>query len=308
MAERMPNIEQNVARLAALFALALATLGCPRTKAKEQHPHTDASATLVAAPVSAPISGTTTDASSSAASVDAAAPVQKTPTTREIGPYELPFDKSTGPNARTVYYLASRQVPQDRPARLLANIHGMCNPPGYACGYWIEAGANAGFLVCPTGNSRCGGPQGPPTWTESATAMDADLEKAIAIVDAKHPGEIGRDDSILTGFSMGASAAYQIARAHPGRWPYLILVESDVALDKAQLEKAGVRSVALIAGEIGSQIAGERKTATKLAKLGFPARLWVMKGAGHHYSSDIDAIMGEAIAFVLSTPAPTAPP
>ena len=33
---------------------------------------------------------------------------------------------------------------------------------------------------------------------------------------------------------------------------------------------------------------------------GFPARLWVMKGAGHHYSADIDTIMAEAIAFVLT--------
>ena len=98
---------------------------------------------------------------------------------------------------------------------------------------------------------------------------------------------------------MGAYAAYQIARAHPGRWPYLILNEANVPLDKAQLEAAGVRAVALIAGERGSQLAGERKTAERLAKQGYPARLWVMKGAGHHYSADIDAIMSEAIAYVL---------
>jgi enterochelin esterase-like enzyme len=130
--------------------------------------------------------------------------------------------------------------------------------------------------------------------------MDSDLEKAIALVDSKYPGEISRDGSILTGFSMGAYAAYMIAQKHPGRWPYLILNESDVPLEKATLETAGVKAVALIAGEIGSQVAGERKTAAKLEKQGFPARLWVMKGAGHHYSADIDNIMAEAIAFVLS--------
>ena len=219
------------------------------------------------------------------ASADAAA-------TRAIGPYETPFDKK-----RTVYYVAARST--GRPARLLANLHGVCNPPGYACGYWVEAAASAGFLVCPSGNATCG-PNGPPTWTESFTQMDADLEKAIAAVDALHPGEIGRDGAILTGFSLGATAAYQIARAHPGRWPYLILNEANVALDAKQLEAAGVRAVALIAGERSAQIAGERKTEARLAKQGYPVRLWVMKGAGHHYSGDIDVIMSEAIAFVLA--------
>ena len=57
--------------------------------------------------------------------------------------------------------------------------------------------------------------------------------------------------------------------------------------------------MALIAGERGSQLAGERKTVERLSKHGYPARVWVMKGAGHHYSADIDAIMSEAIAFVL---------
>jgi alpha/beta superfamily hydrolase len=130
--------------------------------------------------------------------------------------------------------------------------------------------------------------------------MDADLEHAIAVVDAAHPGEMVREGSVLTGFSLGAYSAVQIARSHPGRWPYLVLNEADVPLDAAQLRAAGVRAVALLAGENGSQVAGERRTAERLAKQGFPARLWVMKGAGHYYSADIDALMAEAIAFVLA--------
>jgi pimeloyl-ACP methyl ester carboxylesterase len=213
---------------------------------------------------------------------------------RQHGPFEVPLE-----GARKVYYVVPRQKGN---GRLIANLHGVCNPPGYACGYWVEAASRAGFLVCPEGNSHCG-PNGPPTWTEPAAKMDADLERAIAIVDANHPGEMNREGSVLTGFSMGAYAAVQIARNHPGRWPHLVLNEADVPLDVAQLRAAGVRAVALVAGEIGSQVAGERRTAEKLAKHGFPARLWVMKGAGHYYSADIDTIMAEAIAFVLSASA-----
>lgn len=195
-----------------------------------------------------------------------------------------------------------------RPAqRLIANLHGVCNPPGYACGYWVSSGSARGFLVCPEGNAKCGNnPQGPPTWTESHPKMDADLEKAIATVEAAYPGEIARDGSILTGFSLGAYAAATIARAHPGRWPYLILTEADVALDAAQLRTAGVLGVALIGGERGSQVAGQKRTVAKLVKQGFHAKVWVMKDAGHHYSADIDSIMAEAMDFVLSAPKPDA--
>lgn len=224
---------------------------------------------------------------------DAAPPPPPAATVRPFGPFEIPFD-----GARPVYYVISSD-PRGR-HRLLANLHGVCNPPGYACGYWVQAASSVGFLVCPSGNAHCGGPSGPPTWTEPVAKIDADLEKAIAVVDARHPGEIDRDGAVLTGFSLGAYSAVQIARNHPGRWPYLIVNEADVVLDAAQLRAAGVKAVALIAGENGSQVAGERRTAERLAKQGFPARLWVMKGAGHYYSADIDTIMSEALAFVLS--------
>lgn len=240
------------------------------------------------------------DASASAhatASMDASTRADAAPVERAHGPFEAVMA-----GTRKVYYVIPNQPGK---ARLIANLHGVCNPPGYACGYWVNAASKAGFLVCPEGNTRCGA-NGPPTWTEPVATMDADLERAIAVVDADYPGEVGREGAVLTGFSLGAYAAVQIARSHPGRWPYLVLNEADVALDAAQLRAAGVRAVALLAGENGSQVAGERRTAERLAKQGFPARLWVMKGAGHHYSADIDTLMAEAIAFVLAAPAPDA--
>ncbi len=233
------------------------------------------------------------DASASA-SADADASADAGARERAHGPFEAPLE-----GTRKVYYVVPRSPGK---GRLIANLHGVCNPPGYACGYWVEAASKLGFLACPEGNSHCG-PNGPPTWTEPVARIDADLERAIGVVDSAYPGEIDREGAVLTGFSLGAYSAVQIARNHPGRWPYLVLNEADVPLDAAQLRAAGVRAVALLAGENGSQVAGERRTAERLAKQGFPARLWVMKGAGHYYSADIDALMAEAIAFVLTSDA-----
>ena len=155
--------------------------------------------------------------------------------------------------------------------------------------------------MCPSGNSTCGpGAYNAPTWTEGYAKMDDDLEAAVRKIEESYPGEISRDDAVLTGFSLGAYAAPVVAARHPGRWRYLILNEANVDLSVPKLRQAGVRAVALIAGEWGSQLAGERRTCDALSKQGYPARLWVMPKAGHYYSANIDSIMSEALAFVLS--------
>lgn len=227
-------------------------------------------------------------AAGASAAADAGAP------TRERGPFELPFAKG-----RTVYFAVPPKP--GGPRRLIANLHGMCNPPAYACGYWLNAGSERGFLVCPTGNASCGpGAFNAPTWTTGAPQMADDLDRAVATVEAAYPGEIAADGAILTGFSKGGFVAPAIAARRPGRFAYLLINEADVALDAASLRRSGVRAVALVAGEIGSQVAGERRTAARLAAQGFPARLWVMPKAGHHYSTNIDAIMAEALDWLVA--------
>lgn len=216
------------------------------------------------------------------------------PAVRETGPFEVEFGK-----ARRVWFVAARKA--DRPQRLLAMLHGVCNPPAYACGLWAETAKDLGFLVCPQGAGTCGPAMyDAPTWTGGAGDMDLDVEASVASVEALYPAQIDRTNAVLVGFSKGAYAAVSIATAHPGRWPYLVLNEANVSLTVPQLTAAKVKAVALLAGEKGSQIAGERATATALAKAGYPARLWVMPNAGHHYSEDIAVLMKEAIDWATS--------
>ncbi len=130
--------------------------------------------------------------------------------------------------------------------------------------------------------------------------MDHDLERSIASVVARHPDSTTRDGAILTGFSRGAYAAPVIARRHPGRWPLLVLIEANVPLDAASLRKAGVRAVALVAGEKGTELKGERKTAARLEQEGFPARLFVMPLVAHQYADNMEEIMTDALSFVVA--------
>ncbi len=205
----------------------------------------------------------------------------------------IPF----GPD-RSAFVVLPRAV--DQPSRLLAMLHGVCTPPSYVCGAWKSAAADTGVLVCPTGNTSCG-PDGTggPTWEEPFSAIDADLEASIASARRAITPRVSRDGEVLLGFSRGAYVAVFLAVRHPGRWPFLILNEADVELTVPMLRAAGVRAVALLAGEWGAQLAGERKTVDALVRAGYPARLWVMPKVGHAYSGDIDAIMREALDFVL---------
>jgi hypothetical protein len=184
--------------------------------------------------------------------------------------------------------------------RLVAMIHGACTPPSYACGAWASAASEVGVMVCPVGNSTCG-PEGtgPATWEGPFSGIDTDLEASIEATRRATGLPSSRQGAILAGYSRGGYAAVILAVRHPGRWRSLIVNEADVELTVPMLRGAGVRSVALIAGEYGTQIAGERRTVDALVEGGYPARLWTMPRVGHPYSADIESIMREAIAFVL---------
>ena len=273
------------------IGIGAAQLACTRG-APSEHASPAASVTLppnLAAPPAA-AEGGAVDASRVPAS---ARPIGE----RVDGPHELPLTPE-----RSIFYARPRAVAQ--PWRVIGHLHGICYPPSYSCGRWMGAAADLGVLVCPTGNARCGdagiGPPSweAPSWEELVALMDGDLERSIAKVEARHRGSIRRDGGVLTGFSRGAYAAPVIARIHPGRWPYLVLIEANVPLAAASLRKAGVRAVALVAGETGTEIAGERKTVAALEEAGFPVRLFVMPRVAHLYSDDMDQIMSDALAFV----------
>ena len=194
----------------------------------------------------------------------------------------------------------------DGPWRLVAHLHGTCGPPPYACGTWIRAAVEVGALVCPTGNAHCGpSPLSPasweaPSWGELVRDMDHDLERSIAIVEAHHKHAIRSEGAILTGYSRGGYAVPLLAGMHPGRWPFLLIIEADATLEPVALRRARVRAVALVAGELGKQIEPMRKAADALNAASIPARLFVMPRTGHLYSDNMEDVMRGALAFLVA--------
>jgi hypothetical protein len=282
-------------RAASLWVFVVASAFLPFAACKGTQPAR--LATAVATSVASAPSRAAIDASPAPAAIDDVAPevatleVDPVRPADQTGPFEIPLV-----DRRMVYFTA----PNIRgPARLLAMLHGLCNPPGYTCGSWQNESKDIGFLVCPTGDGNCGPMlHYAPTWIEPWSKMDDDLELAIAKVDAMYPGEVVRNDSVLLGFSRGAYVAPYIACRHPGRWPYLVLIEADVELSAKLLTGAGVRAVAMLAGDVGNEIRGEKRTVDRLQKDGYPAKFWAMPAAGHFYSANIATLLPEAIAWV----------
>jgi hypothetical protein len=292
----------NDARARARLVTALSTLVAACTRS----PAVETSSAAVAPAHEAPAGAEASAPAPTDASASDASPWSLPPASDIDGPHEeLSLERASdaGPAARPIYYALPRR---GGPLRLVAHLHGMCGAPSYACGRWIGAGTDVGVMVCPTGNARCGASTyGPPSWEapswpELVAIMDRELESAVAKVEARRPGAIRREGAVLTGYSRGAYAAPVIARRHPGRWPYLVLIEASAPLSAGALRGAGVRAVALVAGEQGSEIAGMRRTAGDLDAQGLPARLFVMRRTGHLYSEDMEQVMHDALAFVLS--------
>jgi hypothetical protein len=279
-------------------------LACVRTTAPSDPPSPNGAA-VASATVRPAATPTSAEPEVPPPTPDGRAPLPRSLAERVDGPRSLPLAPG-----RAIFYALPREgeaaAAGNRPWRLVGHLHGICYPPSYSAGRWLGAAVDVGVLVTPTGNAHCGDTDvGPPsweapTWEELVAIMDADLERSIVKVAAKHPGAIRREGAVLTGFSRGAYAAPVIARMHPGRWPLLVLIEANVPLTAAALRKAGVRAVALLAGETGTEIAGERKTDAELTAAGFPSRLFVMPRVGHLYPDEMDPLMADALAFVLA--------
>lgn len=282
--------------LVTTFMVCVSACSRPRA-APSSSPPASSSASPILAPADAFEVGVVLDAGGANTDASTWAP-------RSASSIDGPHEDLTLDAGRPIYYALPRGM--GGPFRLVGHVHGMCGSPSYACGEWIGAGTDVGIMVCPTGNARCGdSPYSPssweaPTWPELVATMDADLERAVAKVEARRPGSIRKDGAILTGYSRGAYAAPVIARRHPDRWRYLVLIEANVQIDAEGLERSGVRAVALVAGEQGNEIVGMQKTQARLEQSGFPSRLFVMRRTGHLYSDDMDYVMHDALAFVLA--------
>lgn len=174
-------------------------------------------------------------------------------------------------------------------------LHGMWASPEDSCSFFERAVADA-VLICPRGNAPAqSGGAFRGTLLEKRRSLDAALDTARELV---RPRTIATAGGIAMGFSSGAAFALELALAEPGRWSGLVLMSMKLHIDPAKVRAAGVKRVALAAGELDGSRSSLMSNEKLLVSAGVEARFFSPGPVGHHFATDMEARMADVLAWV----------
>ncbi len=161
---------------------------------------------------------------------------------------------------------------------LVVFLHGMCAIPEWECPVFTGASAGA-WLLCPPGPAPCAG--GGRMWVGTRKKLTGQVDRfASALVEQE---SLGAGRRAIVGYSLGAPAALQIALGQPGRWQRLMIVNASVVPSAAQLKRAGVTRLVLVAGDHDRTAGKLRRGAQRLARSGVDARFFSLGPVGHFF-------------------------
>ena len=179
---------------------------------------------------------------------------------------------------------------------LVVFLHGMCAIPEWECPVFVGAAKQA-WLLCPPGPAACNG--GGRMWIGKDAQLVGQVRAFSDALETAHSAQIGR--RALVGYSLGAPAALRIALASPGRYQRLMIVNASVTPSVAQLEKAQVLRLALVAGDNDRTAAKLRRAAGALARAGFDARFFSLGPVGHFFDASSARRMEPALLWLTDS-------
>jgi pimeloyl-ACP methyl ester carboxylesterase len=196
---------------------------------------------------------------------------------------------------RPALYYSSQRNEGRRP--LIVMLHGMCALPEYECPVF-RAGATAdNWLLCAPGPAACSGGGG-AMWVGSTKTLVRAVDQPLYALGERHAARVDAKRKALVGYSLGAPAALRIALAQPGQWSGLMIVNAGVEPSAATLRKAGVRRIALVAGERDRSAHKLRRAATRLKRAGVDAQYFSMGAVGHYFDATSESRLVEALKWL----------
>ena len=206
----------------------------------------------------------------------------------------------TTPGFRTLDVGAKRpawyHAPKAEARRPLAVfLHGMCALPEWECPVF-QGATSSSWLLCPPGPAACDG--GGAMWVGTGPQLEKRVDKSVALLSTSVADKLDLGRRVLIGYSLGAPAALRIALAQPGRWQRLMIVNAGTEPSAAQLRKAGITRVALVAGEQDATAAKLKKTQKRLAASGVDARYFSMGKVGHYFDATSAERLNEALRWI----------
>ncbi len=198
-------------------------------------------------------------------------------------------------------------------APLVVMLHATCMKPAAVCDWFGSAARDAGWLVCPSGNSTC---YGEPDWLGTGPEKATFLEHAIDAVNEKLPTLVSERPGVLIGWSRGAFAARDIlytsvtdpaAAPIAKRFKGLVLLAANFAPDVHLLRRAGIERVVMAAGDYDMSKPTMANAVAILKASHLEARYVSLGPIGHHWPQDFEARMKEPIAWAAGTTDAEAP-
>lgn len=176
-------------------------------------------------------------------------------------------------------------------------LHGMCALPEWECPVFRSA-TGSSWLLCPPGPAACEG--GGAMWVGTNQALEQRIDKSVSLLVEREPNAIDLDRRLLVGYSLGAPAALRVALKQPGRYQRMMIVNASTEPSAAQLKKAGIVRIALVAGERDSTAPKLKKAAKRLAGAGVDARYFSMGKVGHYFDATSAERLTEAASWTLA--------
>lgn len=205
-------------------------------------------------------------------------------------------------------------VPGDRPLRVahapagrrqaIIYLHGMCGDEKGADA-WADVATRHGTLITLRADVPCGDRPG-FKWPKEPEAIQARLERALAIVRDLRGGELDDQAPILIGYSQGAHRAEKLAGAYPHRYRLLALGGPPTAASPDRLRHAD--RVAILGGEL-EDTSHMLEGYLDLSSSGIDTEFFTLPRAGHGgYGPEGRRVMTEVFSYLLAPRAHAARP
>ena len=183
------------------------------------------------------------------------------------------------------------------PVPLVLMLHGMCGAPAGGCALLGDAGRADSWLVCPTGNVRCGGAH---DWKGDGERKARHLDRAADAVRKRYPTLVAPPgDDVIVGFS-------RAARSSPATW--LTRVPGATAASSSSgaaltpepelLKASGIRRVVLASGDHDSARSTMIRATAKLIRGGVEARFVSTGPIWHQLPDNLAEILAPHMAWV----------
>jgi pimeloyl-ACP methyl ester carboxylesterase len=182
---------------------------------------------------------------------------------------------------------------KDAKAITVVYLHGIHGLPQNGCPWLREGASELGWLVCPAANSPL--PNGTFSWGGPLADQHAVVARAERA--AQSAGADSNSANVLVGFSQGSYLAVDLVNHRLGNYRGLVLVAAEVEPSADVLRDAGVKRVALAAGQLDGSYAPLRRTAERLRRQGVDVRFVDLGKIGHTYQTTETAALASAIAW-----------